>query len=184
MTLKDYWAQALPVQSAHRPATSPQESSQGSGAPSIYQQRFDKPSPSVSEKSDKAPATAGGWIQDLIREKSRKYDVPESLIQSIVQAESGFDPNAVSPAGAKGLMQLMPGTAKDLGVSNVFDPAQNLEGGVRYFRQMLDRFDHNVTYALAAYNAGPGNVAKYQGVPPYRETQNYVKKILKNYENA
>ncbi len=110
---------------------------------------------------------------------AQRYGIDSELIRAVILTESCFNPRAVSRVGAKGLMQLMPATARMLGVSDVFDPAQNIDGGVRYLRMMLDEFDQDTTLALAAYNAGPQAVKKYgRSIPPYRETQNYVRKIL------
>lgn len=110
-----------------------------------------------------------------------KVDLSPNLVKSVIKQESGFDPNAKSPVGAEGLMQLMPGTARDMGVFNSWNPYQNVKGGVKYLAQMLSRFDGNVQKALAAYNAGPEAVAKYKGIPPYSETKNYVSTIMKDY---
>ena len=117
----------------------------------------------------------------MIETASSKYQVDPNLVKAVVQTESNFDASAVSGAGAEGLMQLMPGTAQEMGVQNALDPAQNLDGGVKYLRKMLDGYDGNVSMALAAYNAGPGTVNQYGGVPPYQETQTYVKRVLGQY---
>lgn len=123
--------------------------------------------------------TGNSDIENLIALVGQKYGVDSNLIRQVVSAESGFNSGAVSQAGAMGLMQLMPGTAQSYGVTNPLDPAQNLDGGTHFLRDLLDRFQGNVPLALAAYNAGPGAVDKYQGIPPYQETQNYVQKIMK-----
>lgn len=113
--------------------------------------------------------------------KEYNVDLSPNLVKSLIRQESNFDPNAKSAAGAEGLMQLMPSTAKDMGVFNTWNPYQNLKGGVKYLAQMMQRFDGNVQKALAAYNAGPEAVNKYKGVPPFNETKEYVSSIMSNF---
>jgi len=123
----------------------------------------------------------------LIKICSEKYGVKESLVKAVIQAESGFDPNAVSRKGASGLMQLMPATARSLKVADRFDPKDNVDGGVKYLRFLLDTFRGDVTLAVAAYNAGLNKVAKYGGIPPYNETRTYVSRVLsymKTYQES
>lgn len=121
------------------------------------------------------------WIEALIRKYSQIYGVDPSLVRAVMRHESGFNAGAVSPKGAQGLMQLMPGTAALMGVKNPFDPEQNIAGGVNYLRHCLDRFQHNVPLAVAAYNAGPERVAQCGTVPPIDETQNFVTNVMGSY---
>ncbi|TQI67965.1 lytic transglycosylase domain-containing protein [Clostridium sp. KNHs216] len=119
-----------------------------------------------------------GSMDDIFQTAAQKYNLPVNLLKAVAKVESGFDADAVSSCGAQGVMQLMPGTAASLGVENPLDAEQNIMGGAKYLSQMLDRYDGDTKLALAAYNAGSGNVAKYGGIPPFKETQAYISKVL------
>jgi soluble lytic murein transglycosylase-like protein len=128
-----------------------------------------------------APAAAGSAsapYDTMVQQAALRNGLDPALLHGLIQQESGFDPSSQSSAGASGLTQLMPGTASSVGVSNPMDPAESIEGGARYLSQMMAQFGGNATEALAAYNAGPGAVKQYGGVPPYAETQSYVTKVL------
>jgi soluble lytic murein transglycosylase-like protein len=120
-------------------------------------------------------------LNEVVNAASGTYRLDPDLVNSVIRAESGFDVRAVSPKGAQGLMQLMPQTASKLGVQNVFDPQANVEGGTRYLRELLERYDFDLIKALAAYNAGPRRVEQYGGVPPYYETKAYVARIVRDF---
>jgi len=133
---------------------------------------------SVTVRATKPLATVkSAPYEASINQHARNQQIAADLVRAVIQVESAFNPVAVSPKGAMGLMQLMPATARELGVANPFDPDQNIRGGVTYLKRLLDRYNGNVELALAAYNAGMGNVEKYGDVPPFKETKNYVKKI-------
>ena len=138
--------------------------------------------------------TEAGWLRlpgggasgyaEAIREAAGRYGVPEKLVSAVIRVESAFNPRAVSRKGAQGLMQLMPATAAQLGVRNSFDPQENIDGGVRHLRGLIDRFPNNLPLALAAYNAGERAVATYRGIPPYAETRDYVTRVLYLYDGG
>ncbi len=138
----------------------------------------------LTQAEEKQKTAAGTWsgshreVENIIRTTASKYNLDPKLALAVATAESGLEPQAVSPAGAVGVMQLMPDTARSLGVQNIFDPKENIDGGIRYLRQLLNTFDGDTTKALAAYNAGPEAVKRYCGVPPYAETREYVDKVL------
>lgn len=139
-----------------------------------------KPEPPANHEN---PKLYTGKYAEFINEAAKKYNVDPALIAAVIKQESAFNPRATSHCGAQGLMQLMPETAAGLGVKDAYDPRQNIMGGTRYLRAQLNRFDGNVEKTLAAYNAGPGAVEKYGGIPPYLETQDYVKRIMADYRN-
>lgn len=118
----------------------------------------------------------------IILQEADRHEIDPALVKAIIMAESGYNPNAISEKGAKGLMQLMPSTAQALGVEDVFNPQQNISGGVRYFKKLVNRFDGDIKLALAAYNAGSKKVRHYQGIPPYKSTHYYIEKVFKYYK--
>src|ERR1700674_3813753 len=146
--------------------------------PTIEIDRFEKDlsAPAAGKMPDSSQP-----MDEVINAVSSRHHLDPDLINSVIHAESGFNPRAVSPKGAQGLMQLMPRTASELGVTDVFDPGANVEGGTRYLSELLVRYDFDLIKALAAYNAGPERVEKYHGVPPYYETQAYVAKIVRDF---
>jgi soluble lytic murein transglycosylase-like protein len=137
----------------------------------------------VIEEVAGAPAGSGD-LRELATAAARRHGLDPGLVLAVVSVESAFRPEAVSPKGAQGLMQLMPATAVSLGVKDAFDPAENLDGGARHLGSLLTLFGGDLQRALAAYNAGSGAVGKYKGVPPYRETRAYVKKVLERYQTT
>jgi soluble lytic murein transglycosylase-like protein len=131
--------------------------------------------------SHSVPALSAAALHQVVDSASAAYHLDPDLVNSVIHAESGFNSHAVSPKGARGLMQLMPGTANQLGVNDAFDPQSNVTGGSRYLRELLERYNFDLVKALAAYNAGPERVERYRGVPPFHETQAYVARIVHEY---
>lgn len=138
----------------------------------------------VDEGEDPREVRLLPHLEPLIQPAATKYGLDPNLVAAVIWAESSGDPDAVSTKGARGLMQLMPDTAREMGVGDVLDPRQNVDGGSRYLRRMLDAHGGDLSLALAAYNAGPDAVRKYGGVPPYRETRDYVGRVMRVYERA
>lgn len=141
-----------------------------------------KPKGTVRHRAGVKPRLYAREFDKAIQRASVQHGVSAALVKAIIAAESGFDPQAISDKGARGLMQLMPDTAESLGVDDALDPWQNIDGGTRYLCAMIDRFPGEIELALAAYNAGPTKVAQFQGVPPYKETRSYVKRVLSYYK--
>src|SRR5579864_7396111 len=139
------------------------------------------PKPAGYDAGRAFPARPKTDLTQVVNEISGKYRLDPDLVNSVIKAESEFNPHAISPKGAQGLMQLMPGTASQLGVPNVFDPQANVDGGTRYLRELLERYNFDLVKALAAYNAGPQRVEQFGGVPPYYETRAYVARIVKDF---
>lgn len=152
------------------------------GSASSFEQILSAASGSAPAIAKSAPIKGLEQYEVFISEAAAKYGVDKNLIKAVIVAESGGRSNAVSKAGARGLMQLMPATARGLGVTDSFDPKQNIEGGTKYLKSLLDRFS-DIKSAIAAYNAGPGAVRKYGGIPPYSETQRYVSRVIGLYED-
>jgi soluble lytic murein transglycosylase-like protein len=182
--LENQLMQALKQMSAGNQPSAPPVGSKGSGC-------GDGP-PGPSAKPPGCGNTAPGPVSKplyhryntIITDVSRRQQMDPLLVSAVIRQESGFQPNAVSKTGAQGLMQLMPDTARSLGVRDAFDPKQNIEGGAMLLRQLMDRYHGQLDLALAAYNAGPGAVDKYGGVPPYPETQDYVRNVMADYREA
>jgi hypothetical protein len=139
------------------------------------------PVKNVPSKTPDFPVPPAANLSDVVNEASGRYRLDPDLVNSVIKAESDFHVRAVSPKGAQGLMQLMPGTASQLGVSNAFDAQANVEGGTKYLRELLERYNFDLVKALAAYNAGPQRVEQFGGVPPYYETRAYVARIVKDF---
>lgn len=193
MTISDYLrariSQSTMPASFNRsplPGDRPTIKASSSGHPNHCRPSLDL-QPSPTEVRSEVDSSHGDRSNDIhilpdirhgISNAAKKYAVSEKLIQSVIQAESNYRPDALSPAGAQGLMQLMPATARELGVTDPFDVDQNIDAGTRYLKKMIDRFNGNIKMALAAYNAGPGTVERYNGNVPYQETQTYIQRVL------
>jgi soluble lytic murein transglycosylase-like protein len=169
-------AMQTPAEAAAAPGVRPVESGRSASVPRSRSGRRSAQDGLPQPRTENASLHA---VEKSIQQAAVKYNLSPDLIRGVIRAESNFQADAVSSAGAKGLMQLMPETARELGVTNPFDVRQNIDGGSRYLRQMLDRFGGNLRLALAAYNAGPGAVEQFDGQVPYTETRQYVKRVLR-----
>ena len=143
----------------------------------------ERPGKSTAKPVTKSASNTSDY-HHIINSKANKYNIEPSLVKAVIKTESNWNPSAISQKGAMGLMQLMPFTARDMGVSNPFNPEENIEGGTKYLRFLLDKFDGDVSLALAAYNAGPAKIEESGGIPRIQETQKYVKKVLSIYDNS
>lgn len=143
-----------------------------------------EPQSSAAKSGDGPEASTARSIDDLLRDASVRYAVPLELVRAVARRESAFDRQALSPKGARGVMQLMPATADDLGVADAFDAEQNIDAGVRLLRRLLEKYDGRVADALAAYNAGEGAVERHRGVPPFGETRRYIRAVVRDFEKA
>ncbi len=143
---------------------------------------LDEDTVTASKKTSPLHIKDGNRFHPYIFQAAKRYQVEAALIKAIIMAESGYNPKAISEKGAKGLMQLMPKTAKALGVQDIFSPEENVNGGVKYFKQLMNQFNGDIELALAAYNAGSGNVKRYNGIPPFKTTHFYIKKVIKYHQ--
>ncbi len=179
LRLEDYWRRCLPAKQHPLDMSNPKPMRPSPKSPEstpARQTNAHQASPAVSDPHDQSVLQKK--IDRAAAAAARKYELPAGLLTSVIRHESNFNPRAVSSAGAQGLMQLMPATARELGVDDPFDIHQNIDGGARYLQQMLAQFDGDLRQALAAYNAGPGTVRRYGGVPPYPETRRYIRKVM------
>jgi hypothetical protein len=155
--------------------------SAGPGLPLAPSGQSSRTNANAGSFSSRFPAASRPEITAVVKDASGRYQLDPDLVDSVIKAESGFNVRAVSPKGAQGLMQLMPGTASQLGVPNAFDPRANVDGGTKYLRELLERYNFDLVKALAAYNAGPQRVERFGGVPPYYETRAYVARIVRDF---